>query len=291
MSGSGFIDVHTHVLRPEVKDAPPMTVEELLKRMDELTIEKAVVLPIVSPEGGFFYYTTENVLQLYERFPSRLIPFCNLDPRCSSNSPSTDFRWVLTEYRDASCRGLGEVTANVYFDDARVLNLCRQCGGIGFPVLFHMATQIGGVYGLADDIGLPRLEKALSSLPETNFIGHAMAFWAEISDEVDPSTRGGYPKGKVSGPGRLATLLTKYGNLYGDLSAGSGYNAITRDPEYGCEFLEQFQDKLLFGTDICNVNQDVPIVGYLRALVQEGKMSKEAFRKISRDNVRKLLDL
>jgi predicted TIM-barrel fold metal-dependent hydrolase len=291
VSISEFIDVHTHVLRPEVKDAPPMTVEELLKRMDELGIERAVVLPIVSPEGGFFYYPTESVLQLYERFPAKLIPFCNIDPRCSSNSPSTDFRWVLSEYRTAGCRGLGEITANVYFDDVRVLNLFRQCGEIGFPVLFHMAVQVGGVYGLADDIGLPRLERALSSLPQTIFIGHAMSFWAEISGEVDPLTRGDYPKGIIRIPGRLAALLSKYENLYGDLSAGSGYNAISRDPEYGCKFLEEFQDKLFFGTDICNVNQDVPIVGYLRALVQQGKISRKAFRKISRDNVSKVLGL
>ncbi|MEM2960509.1 MAG: hypothetical protein QXU67_02770, partial [Candidatus Bathyarchaeia archaeon] len=165
MSQYEFIDIHTHILRPEVKDAPPMTVEELLKRMDELGIDRAIVLPIVSPECGFFYFTTENVLQLYERSPNKLIPFCNIDPRCSNNSPKTDFRWVLSEYRDAGCKGLGEITANIYFDDARALNLFRQCGEIGLPVLFHMATQIGGVYGLADDIGMPRLEKALSSLP------------------------------------------------------------------------------------------------------------------------------
>ncbi|MGQ9515358.1 MAG: amidohydrolase family protein [Thermoproteota archaeon] len=291
MSKSGFIDVHTHVLRPEVKDAPPMTVEELLRRMDELGIGELLVLPIVSPESGFFYFTTESVLQLYERFPDKLIPFCNIDPRCSNNSPSTDFRWVLSEYREAGCKGLGEVTANIYFNDTRALNLFRQCGEIGLPVLFHMATKIGGVYGLADDIVMPRLEKALSSLPQTIFIGHAMAFWAEISGEVDPSTRGGYPKGKINRPSRLAELLSKYDNLYGDLSASSGYNAITRDLEYGCKFLEEFQDKLLFGTDICDVNQDIPIVGHLRDLVQQGKISSEAFRKISRDNVKKLLNL
>ena len=31
-------------------------------------------------------------------------------------------------------------------------------------------------------------------------------------------------------------LLRKYPNLYGDLSAGSGYNAITRDPAFGDAF-------------------------------------------------------
>ena len=184
---SGFIDVHTHVQRPSVKDEPIMTVEELFRRMRELGIEKAVVLPLASPEGLFFYSTTENVLQSYVRSPDKIIPFCNIDPRCGDNSPDTDFRWVLSEYKEAGCRGLGEVTANIYLDDPRALNLFKQCGGIGFPVLFHMGAKIGGVYGPADEIGMPRLEKALSSLPETTFIGHAMSFWAEISSEVDPS--------------------------------------------------------------------------------------------------------
>ncbi|MBO3804198.1 MAG: hypothetical protein JTT11_10110 [Candidatus Brockarchaeota archaeon] len=166
MTSPAFIDVHTHVLRPDVKDQPPMTVEELLRRMGELGIERAVVLPIASPEGGFFYFTTEDVLRLSARFPDKLVPFCNIDPRCSGNSPSTDFRWVLSEYKEAGCKGLGEVTANLLFDDPRVLNLCKQCGEVGFPVLFHMASQVGGVYGLADEPGLPRLERALSLLPQ-----------------------------------------------------------------------------------------------------------------------------
>jgi len=66
-----------------------------------------------------------------------------------------------------------------------------------------------------------------------------------------------YPKGPVKSPMRVPYLLKKYSNLYGDLSAGSGFNAISRDPECGYKFLEEFQDKLLFGTDICHVNQKV----------------------------------
>ena len=39
--------------------------------------------------------------------------------------------------------------------------------------------------------------------------------------------------------------------MYGDLSAGSGLNALTRDEDFTRGFLDRCQDKLLYGSD-CN---------------------------------------
>ena len=144
---------------------------------------------------------------------------------------------------------------------------------------------------MVDDIGLPRLESVLAELPETIFIGHAMGFWSEISSEVNEGTRGGYPKGPIKSPGRLQELLERYPNLYADLSAGSGFNAISRDADYGYRFFEEFQDKLLLGTDICHVNQNVPIVPYLKEALKDGKISEVAYRKITRENAEKVLGM
>ena len=175
-------------------------------------------------------------------------------------------------------------------DDPRCVKFFRQCGDAGLPVLFHLVVRIGyGLYGLADDRGLPRLEKVVRELPATTFIGHAMAFWSEISAEVDEETRGGYPGGPISAAGRIPQLLKEYPNLYGDLSAGSGFNAISRDPEFGCRFLEECQDKLLFGTDICHVNQEVPIVPRLIEAREGGKISQVCYDKIARRNAQRLL--
>ncbi|MCX7795435.1 MAG: amidohydrolase family protein, partial [bacterium] len=276
-----MIDIHTHLGRLLREDIP-VTVEELIENMNKWGVEKAVVLPLdATPEGSTFWFTTEQVLEVYRRYPGRIIPFCKLDPRQISNSPKTDFRWILQEYKDLGCRGVGEITANLYIDDPMVLNLFAQCGELDMPVLFHLVDRIGAPYGLVDDIHLPRLERTLKELPETVFIGHAMSFWAEISADVSEETRGGYPKGPITKPGRLQELLRKYDNLYGDLSAGSGFNAITRDPEYGYKFLEEFQDKLLFGTDFCHHNQEVPIVDYIKNASKEGKISKTAYEKIT----------
>ena len=88
-------------------------------------------------------------------------------------------------------------------------------------------------------------------------------------------------------PRRLRT----YANLWADLSAGSGHNALTRDPAFGLEFLEEFQDKLLFGTDLCCVPMDMPLAGTLREWRDAGKISEGAFRKIARENAIRLLGL
>jgi predicted TIM-barrel fold metal-dependent hydrolase len=286
-----MIDIHTHLGRILREDVP-VTAEELIENMDKWGVEKAVVLPLdATPEGSTFWFTTEQVIDIYRKYPERIIPFCKLDPRQINNSPVTDFTWILKEYKDLGCKGVGEITANLYIDDPMVVNLFRQCGDMEMPVLFHLVDRIGAPYGLVDDIYLPRLEKVLKELPQTIFIGHAMSFWAEISSDVDEKTRGGYPKGPIKSPGRLQELLKKYDNLYGDLSAGSGFNAITRDPEYGYKFLEEFQDKLLFGTDFCHHNQEVPIVDYIKNALKEGKISEMAYKKITRLNAERILKL
>jgi len=82
-----------------------------------------------------------------------------------------------------------------------------------------------------------------------------------------------------------------YPNLHGDLSAGSGFNAITRDPEFGYRFMEEFQDRLYFGTDIANVPQKLPIVDYFKKLEDDQLVCAAALEKISWHNASRLLGL
>ncbi len=88
--------------------------------------------------------------------------------------------------------------------------------------------------------------------------------------------------------------MRKYPNLWADISAGSGYNALTRDPEFGLEFLDEFQDKLMFGTDSClrsDVNLLYPNVGFISELRQNKKLSGTALDKIEWKNCVQLLNL
>jgi hypothetical protein len=58
-----------------------------------------------------------------------------------------------------------------------------------------------------------------------------------------------YTSGPNKRGGVTDKLLSDYPNLYGDLSANSGNNALSRDPEFTGPFLKRHQDKLMFGSD------------------------------------------
>jgi hypothetical protein len=55
--------------------------------------------------------------------------------------------------------------------------------------------------------------------------------------------------GKIAPGGITDRLLSDYGNFYGDLSAISGYTALSRDLKFTPGFLNRHQDKLIFGSD------------------------------------------
>jgi predicted TIM-barrel fold metal-dependent hydrolase len=291
-----LIDCHTHLTltqtvtkRTTGKTYP--TPEQLVGLLDKFGIDKAVVLAGVSPECRHRYVPPEDVLTACERHPDRLIPFCSFDPRMDTNSAEADFSRFLTYYKEAGCKGVGETTANLPFDDPMVHNLFCQVEEAELPLTFHIAPKIGGVYGLYDELGLPRLEKTLQAFPKLIFLGHSQPFWAEMSGDLTEETRNTYPKGPVKPGGRTPELFAKYPNLYGDLSAGSGYNAISRDPEFGYGFLEEYQDRLLFGTDFAFPDQEPEQPGYYCELVEEGHISQEVFEKIAWKNANRILKL
>jgi hypothetical protein len=310
-----IIDFHTHVgdLRPAGReDLLPVSWESLIRRLDEQGIDRAVFLPLgVSPEmlqGPFLFASqTDLMSQLREarrrRRRSRIIPFGNLDPRmcCLGNleapqvtaRPQPDFSWILDRLVGLGCAGIGELTASLPLDDPRVVLLCRQCGERGLPVLAHCTGPGPGVYGLQDEVGSPRLESLLRQVPATTFIGHATGFWAEISGDLSPESKYLYPEGPIRSEGSLPRLLRAYPNLCADLSARSGLNAISRDREYGARFLEEFQDRLLFGTDVCFSGKagEIPTLAYLRGLLAEGAIGRAAFEKITGANALRILRL
>jgi hypothetical protein len=55
--------------------------------------------------------------------------------------------------------------------------------------------------------------------------------------------------GPIKRGGITDKLLADYPNLFGDLSANSGNNAISRDLAFTADFLARQQNKLLFGSD------------------------------------------
>jgi len=109
------------------------------------------------------------------------------------------------------------------------------------PVLMHWQFKMY-------NYGFERFYRMLEKYPKVNFVGHAQTWWANIDrNHTDQSVL--YPKGPVVPGGLTDRYLSDYVNMYGDLSAGSGLNALTRDEGFARDFLTRHQDKLLYGSD------------------------------------------
>jgi predicted TIM-barrel fold metal-dependent hydrolase len=120
-------------------------------------------------------------------------------------------------------------------------------GELSVPVLVHFQevphTATEGTFAT----GFKEFEAVLKAYPKTQFIGHADAFWANIS--ADYANDSAYPNGRIKPGGITDKLLGDYPNLFADLSANSGNNALSRDPEFTAGFLERHESKLIFGSD------------------------------------------
>jgi predicted TIM-barrel fold metal-dependent hydrolase len=281
LRGGPYIDVHTHLGRTWNGD-PPLTVDGLLTWMDANNVARAVVLPLVSPESSSYLNLTEQALAAAKAHPDRLIPFCCIDPRTSYRGGRAGLRTMLKEYVDQGARGFGEHKVGLPIDDPKMMSVYEVCDDMKLPLLFH-CDNLRGI----DAPGLPGLARVLQTFPNVDFIGHGPGFWASISGDIPREALGGYPKDKVFPGGALDRLFDAHKNLWGDLSAGSGANALARDREFGRGFLVRRADRLLFGTDYLKPGQDVPQFELLASF----DLTDEVRTKIERGNAGKLLKL
>lgn len=285
-----YIDIHTHL--GTFYYGQPLTATELVRFMDAHDVERAVVLPLVSPEAGPYPQTSENAIAAYRQHPDRLIPFCCVDPRCVSVPPIRrghvagvkGLISILKQYQSAGCRGLGEHKTGLAFDATQNMYLFEACQEVGFPILFHLDDIRN-----PDTPGLPRLEHVLKTFPNLPLIGHAAGFWASISGDVKLADFGRYPRipTPIIEGGALDRLMEKYPNLYGDLSEPGGERALARDRKFAREFLVRRSQQLLFGTDVLKANQTIPHFELLASF----NLPVEVQYRIYRGNAQRLLKL
>jgi uncharacterized protein len=276
-----YVDVHTHLGRTW-NSTEDLSAEDLLRWMDANEISQAVVLPLVSPESSSYLLTSDFVLEATRPHRDRLIPFCSIDPRTSYRGGLKGLVAMLSAWVEKGAKGFGEHKPGVKIDDPRNMTIYAACGELKLPLLFHLDQERN-----MDAPGLPGLEKALKEHAGTNFIGHGPGWWASISGSVTQADLARYPDGPVKPGGAIDALMDKYPNLYGDLSAGSGAGAISRDPTFGREFLVRRADRLMFGTDYLSPGQNVPQLTLFRSL----DLPADVQAKVFRDNARKLLGL
>ncbi len=289
------IDIHAHAVAfpdyypPYLRPGQPVirfvSVPELLEHYDRLNIEKGLLLPISSPEAQSSPMTSEACKHLTVLYPDRFDWCCNVDPRAGANNASTDLSHFLRHYQSLGAKGVGELTSHLYADDPMTDNLFAHCAELDLPVTIHISPKLGRGYGIVDELGLPRIEKMLKKHPKLRIVGHSQPFWAEISGDLTEEKRNGYPTGKVV-EGTLTRLMREYDNLYCDLSAGSGSNAMMRDPEHAAKFMAEFSDRIMYACDICtkgNTHQ-YDFDAFLTQMVESGALSMENYKKIVREN-------
>jgi predicted TIM-barrel fold metal-dependent hydrolase len=286
-----IIDCHNH------PDWHGYNLERFLANMEENNISKTWLLtwecpadeydcgynknthPLLTERGPISF---SRVLSYTERAPDKFIPGYAIDPR---RPEAIDF--LEAAYSIYGVRVYGELKLRMMYDNPDAIRMFRFCGRKKMPVIAHLDYEFerntkyprpsfwyGG--------GIEAFQRAIDKCPETIFLGHAPGFWAHISADEQYKT-GSYPKGKVIPGGKLITLLRKYPNLYCDLSAGSGYNALNRDTVFAKEFLIEFQDRVLYARDYFdNCHQE---------LLNSLNLPKEVLDKIYFKNAVKLVPL
>lgn len=272
-----MIDFHAHIgnlAREDYPVRPALTADQMIDRMDRTGVDLAVLQPLESPEGGWGYCLTEEVIAARDRYPERFVAFACVDPRYPAAERLLD---VFVTQR--GCRGFGEHVNGLKFDDPLNLRLYAKCEEHRLPLVF------GDDLGCFDEPGLPRLERCLKQFPGVVFCGHGPGFWSAISGDDDRTVT--YPTTPIKPGGAIERLLGEYENLMCDLSAGSGYNAMTRDPGFAEGFIERWWPRLLWGTDYCIVGRETPQVEWIRRI----DVSDEVRHAIAHGNAARLLGL
>lgn len=272
-AGGRVIDFHQHTNYLGRSD------DALVAHQRELGVDLTVLLPAGSRFGlAAEAFGNDSVLALAERFPREFVFFANELPDLAET------RQILERYLKAGAVGIGEQKFAVACDSPAMQLVYSVARDFDVPVLIHFQHE-------RYNLGLERFHTMLEKFPSVNFIGHAQTWWGNIDAAHDQSVM--YPKAPVTPGGITDRLLADYGNLYGDLSAGSGLNSMLRDEEHAIGFLERHQDRLLWASD-CNDSVgagDGCIGAQGLAAVRRLARSDSIARKILSGNATRLLKL
>ena len=223
--GSPVFDLHFH-LRPQ----PASNVAHL----DGAGVTKANLLT----RGA----VVDQVNALQAAAPGRFTWFNSYDVT------KPDAEQVLAQAVKDGAQGFGEMKFHVGADGPELRRMYALAADLRVPILIHFQEVDHFPNEGTWSTGFARtFESVLKAYPRTTFIGHADAFWANVS--ADYRNEAAYPTGPITRGGVTDKWLGDYPNLFGDLSANSGNNAMSRDPEFTSDFLKRHQEKLFFGSD------------------------------------------
>ena len=271
------IDGHCHV------NWMGWTIRDVHDHFRSIGVDRAIVLSwdeIIRRHAGEYVLPIEDCQYAHRMFPSFFIPFGVPDPK----SPAARDR--LRSLLQGVFKGIGELKVRYPLDDPDTLALLEIGNELGVPFTFHIDIILrpGGGWYNVDAHKLPGL---CTRFPNVKFLGHAPGFWRHVSGDADDpkviAEQGAYPKTAPTPGGKLNQWFEELPNLYGDLSAGSAFRALTRHEDKGKAFLERHQDKLIYATD--DFTRD--LMDHLLAL----DLDQETYRKLFYRNAAGILDL
>jgi predicted TIM-barrel fold metal-dependent hydrolase len=224
-AGDPVVDCHHHLRR---------TPEANIAHLDGCGVSNAMTLAR--------YDSAEAIAAIRAKYPGRVLGWF-----ASTDITKPAAEGLLTKAVQNGAIGFGELKFHVEAAGPELRRMYALAAELTVPILVHFQevphTPTEGVFST----GWKNFEAMLKAYPKTKFIGHADAFWANVS--ADYANQAAYPSGKIERGGLTDKLLGDYPNLFGDLSANSGNNALSRDPEFTPDFLKRHQDKLIFGSD------------------------------------------
>ncbi len=247
------IDIHSHAYVSSEKQ-----LDKWVEVMDSMGIEKTVIL--TKSYGREF----DSLANFFSKYPDKFILFCGFDYNAYDKPGyGPDAVNELERCYKKGARGIGELgdkgkglfycnpaAWGMHIDDPRMDLLLEKCAELQMPVSIHvgepqwfyetMDSTNDGLMTAYDwrlddqkniltlDEELQTLENAVAKHPRTIFIA---CHFANQVTELE----------------KLGKLLDKYPNLYADIAARLG--EVSTVPRYTKEFIEKFNDKLLYGTD------------------------------------------
>lgn len=248
------IDMHSHPYAESLEE-----VDQWVRNMDAVGIEKTILLSHAT--GAEF----DSLFQVYSKYPDRFELWCGFD-YTGYDKPGYGPAAVaeLERCYKMGARGVGELgdkgkglfyskppAWGMHLDDPRMDPLLEKCAELGLPINIHVADPIWmyekmdstndglmNAYewrldnqpGIVDHNGMiDILERAVKRHPKTIFIA---CHFANCSYDLN----------------KLGALLDKYPNLYADIAAR--YAETAPIPKFTAAFIEKYQDRLLYGTDM-----------------------------------------
>ncbi len=277
-----IIDIHQHIHYHERND------EQMLAHQRAMGITTTILLPAGRPVNSASTHNgISNGLEAEAGGSAECYVFAQKHSKeflfGANNVPDLpDAIPEIEKYLKLGAVVVGELKFGVECDSPEMQKIYQLAQTYNVPVLMHWQYKMY-------NYGFERFYKMLEKYPKVNFIGHAQTWHANIDKKhKDQSVL--YPKGTITKGGLTDRYLSNYPNMYGDLSAGSGLNALTRDEGFTQDFFDRHQDKLLYGSDCadaigkgkdCDGSQIIETVRRLAS-------TKKVERKLLYENAKKL---